>query len=337
MAYFPNPLPGTAALTDAVLFDQLLEQIRTARAVQVVGHVRPDGDCIGALLAMHHLLDFMGKPHALAAEKIPLSGYSAMTDFSLLRESADPALNPDLVIFVDTASFVRTLTGWQCPAPSIVIDHHGTNPRFGTWNWIEPRCSATCEMLFLLCAHARIPFTADLADALLVGLTTDTGGFRFSNTGPLQHHIAAELIAAGASVPNVSRMAYASCAPEGIRLTGHVMHSMELLADGQLAWAEILQPVYAACGGEANAPENLADTLRSVRGVRVGLLFHEIDATTLRANFRSDGSIDVSRIAQEFGGGGHPAASGLTLTTQDYTADRDRVLNRVLAELNANS
>ncbi len=329
--HFPlQRIPLAEHLINAELLQELTVRLCRPSAVQVIGHVRPDGDCIGALLGMHHILNHFGKVHALAAEKIPVSGYAAMPGFELVREQADPALNPDLIVYVDSATKERTLANWTSAAPSIVIDHHVTNTHYGTLNWIEPRCAATCEMLLLFCMHARVPLTPALAEALLVGITTDTGGFRFSNTGPLQHQIAALLLEAGASVEKVSRMAWSSCAPEGIRLTGHVMHSMQLLAGGALAWAEIREPIYAACGGEAMAPENLGDVLRNVRGVRVGVLFHEIDKTTMRVNFRSDGSLDVSRIAAEFGGGGHPAAAGLTLQTKDYSADRDRILARVL-------
>lgn len=315
------------------LLDSIVARLRAAQRVQVVGHVRPDGDCIGSLLAMHHLLDQLGVRHALAAQKIPESGYDALVDYALVRETIDPDLNPDLVVFVDCASRERAFGEWQPTAPVINIDHHVSNTLYGELNWIEPRCAATCEMLYHFVMHAGLQLTPPLAEALLVGLATDTGGFRFGNTGPLQFEVAGWLVAAGASPERVGRMAFGSISCNGARLIGHVLHTIKLSCGGALAWTEIRRETYAETGGEGQAPENLADQLRSVRGVRLGLLFHEIEPRTLRANFRSDGSVNVSKLAQEFGGGGHPAAAGLTIETDDYEGQRDAILRRAIETL----
>jgi phosphoesterase RecJ-like protein len=231
---------------------------------------------------------------------------------------------------MDCANIERGLTHWTPPAPVINIDHHAGNRRYGEINWIDPSAAATGEMLFQLVEHARLTLTPPMAEALLVALTTDTGSFRFSNTGPRQHRIAARLIEAGASVQRVARVAFGSHPIEGVRLTGHVLSNVRLECAGQLAWSEIRQDEYQKCGGEKNAPENLADALRSIRGVKLSVLFHELENGVLRVNFRSTGEHDVGQFAARWGGGGHRAAAGLSLTGAQFERDRDLILQAAM-------
>jgi phosphoesterase RecJ-like protein len=322
--------PDQAALAPADLLDPIVATLRAARRVQICGHVRPDGDCIGSMLAVHHLLGQWGIAGAMAASAIPASGYDAMPGFDRIRERPADEFAPDLTVFVDCATEERGPDDWRSPAPIVNIDHHATNTRYGVHNWIEPRCSSAGEMMFYFLKHAGASMTPEIAAALLVALTTDTGSFRFANTGSRQHWIAAQLIEAGADPVEVARMAYGSVTPAGARLTGHVLADLRLEAGGRLAWSEVRQATYRSCGGERFAPENLCDSVRNVRGVELALLFHEKDGGGIRANLRSGGPIDVSRLAGEFGGGGHAAAAGLTIEEGDYDALRDKILRRAL-------
>ncbi|HOR27397.1 MAG TPA: DHH family phosphoesterase [Candidatus Sumerlaeota bacterium] len=302
-----------------------MNRIRGAQRIQVVGHVRPDGDCIGALLAMHHLLGRWGIEHALAAAAMPISAYDELTGFERIAER--PAgWRPDLVVFVDTADLARGLPGWTPGAPIVNIDHHAGNTRFGEINWIEPACSSVCEMLFWLARRAAARIDCDLAEALLLGLMTDTGSFRFNNTGATQLRVAAELVEAGARPDRIARLAWGSQTFEGLSLLGTVLSRIRLLCGGRLSWSELRRADYARVGGEQHAPENLADQLRAVRGVRLGLLFHELPDGAMRINYRSDGAVNVSALATALGGGGHPAAAGAYLTGADYEAVRDRAI-----------
>jgi phosphoesterase RecJ-like protein len=307
--------------------DAILDRMRQARAVQIVGHIRPDGDCIGSILAVHAMLSHWNIPHAMAAPALPADGgYVALTDYCGISRQADPALNPDLAVYVDCADPQRGILDWTPPADIVNIDHHGTNKGYGKWNWIDANASAVGEMLFFLVERAAIPWSPDLATALLIAITTDTGSFRFNNTGALQHAIAARLIEEGARAEQVSRMAYDSQPIEAIHMTGTVLHGITPELGGRLTWSELRKDVYEACGGEAFAPENLADTVRQVRGCELAILFHEQADGHLRASFRATGRIDVSRLAAQWGGGGHTCAAGVTLETKDYIATRDMVL-----------
>jgi phosphoesterase RecJ-like protein len=318
--------PASPAGFSVELIDRILERLRAAHAIQVAGHIRPDGDCIGSMLAFHHLLDRLGLPHALAAEKMPANGYHSLKDFDRIEASPSQALNPDLTVYLDCATLDRGLSNWTPSTPIINIDHHGGNTRFGQINWVDDACAATGQMVFYLIRRAGVPLSREMAESLLVALTTDTGSFRFSNTGAEEHRIAAELIEAGASPERVSRIAYGSNAMETMRLTGYVLTNMRAQCDGRLIWSEIRRETYRQFGGEEKAAENLADMLRNVRGAKLSLLFHELEDGAMRLNLRSNGEVNVAALAARWGGGGHPCASGLHIAQADYESLRDQIL-----------
>lgn len=316
-----EPIPGRVGVPAAIT-----EAIGRARRVQIIGHVRPDGDCIGSMLALQHMLRGMTRETAMAAPEIPFSGYVELPDFDRIAERPDPAFAPDLVVAVDCANLERSAALDGIAAPLINIDHHGTNARFGAVNWVEPDRAATGEMIYILARHLGRPITPEIADALFIAISTDTGSFRYANTGPEQLRIASELVHAGAQPARLSRIAYNSLAPEGVRLMGLVLAGMRLECGGRLAWAEITAEDYATAGGHAYAPENLPSCLMQVRGVEVGALFHEMGAGVLRVNLRAQNGLDVSRLAARWGGGGHHAAAGCSKDGVDYVPTRDAML-----------
>lgn len=320
---------------DRDLLDRIVERLRDARAVQLIGHVRPDGDCIGSLLAMHHLLDGWGVPNAIAVHKNSQQGYAELADYDRIGDRPDDSLNPQLVVYLDCASQERGFEDWTPPAPIVNIDHHVGNTRYGEINWIEPRCAATGEMLYRLARHAGATLTRPIAEALFVALSTDTGSFRFSNTGHAQLRIAADLVAAGADPRRIAKIAYGGQRVESIRLLGHIMSTLHMECEDALAWSEVRQATYKSMGGEDVLPENAANALCTIQGVQVAALFHEMADGNMRINLRSNGPLDVQKLASRWGGGGHPAAAGLTHPIKDYEKDRDEILCVIRSEIAA--
>lgn len=321
---------------DTQLLDEIVARLRAARFVQIIGHVNPDGDCIGSMLALHHILTAFGVPHALAAQQIGPHGYDQLEGFELI--AAAPDSKPDLIVYLDTATRERGIEDWIPAAPIINIDHHAGNTRYGEINWIEPRFAATGEMVFHLAHHAGIQLTPEMANDLLLAVTTDTGSFRFNNTGAEQHRVAAKLIEAGALPQAVARVAFDSQPIESLQITGHVLSNLKIEAAGKIAWSELRLEASRKLGGSSRAPENLVGVLRSVRGVKVCLLFHELDGGMMRVNFRSDGSIDVNRLASRWGGGGHGCAAGLMLrnlseSDSGYEKARDEIIRATVKEM----
>lgn len=305
---------------------QIGARLRAARRVQIVGHLRPDGDCFGSVLGVHHMLRAWGIETAMSIASMVPGGYAQMPDFALIHERPDPAFQPDLVVYVDCATQERGIEGWVPPAPVINIDHHVSNTLYGDLNWIDPQAASTTEMLFRLAELAGATITSEMAEALLIGLTTDTGSFRFQNAGAPQYRVAAELIERGASPERVALIAFGCQTSESVRLTGALLASHALLAGGKIAWGELRPREFPQLQGEIKVPENLADLLRTIRGVELGMLFSETAEGGLRLNLRSHGAVDVAQFAARWGGGGHPRAAGAHLRQADYEARRDEIL-----------
>lgn len=328
---FTLPLLQRAETVDRI--DRIVEFLRGARSVQVIGHLHPDGDCIGSVMALHHILQGWEVRHALAIEGPLPRTFAGLPDLELIQGHPDPELNPELAVYLDCATLERSLKAWRPTCPIINIDHHAGNTAYGRLNWIQPECAATGEMLYYLALRARVELTEPMADALLLALTTDTGAYRYSNAGWPQHVIAADLVRSGGSVDRVMRIAYANQPLESLQLTGYVLGQLRVVAGGQLAWSQVRAETLRRHGGDDNLPEDLASQLRMIQGVRVSALFRETEAGGLRLNLRSDGSYDVSRLARRWGGGGHPGAAGLHLAAGDFEAQRDQILEDLLGLL----
>lgn len=318
----PNPAETRARL------EEVTACLRSARRVQVIGHVRPDGDCIGSLIAAHHILADFGIEHALAAPELGAAMYREIPGYELIDERPRPDFEPDVTLFVDTADLTRSFKDWKATGRIVNVDHHGANSRFGEINWIEPECAAVGEMLFYLAEHSGAPLTGDLATALYLAILTDTGSFRYSSVRPRHLTLAGRLLEAGADHALVTAAVYDNRSPAAVELTGRIYSSLKYRRGGALVWGEARHELLERVGGAGQMPENLAGDLRSVRGVRLAILFVEPGPSGLRASLRGARGVDVSLLAAEFGGGGHPAASGITIEEGDYEKTRDRIVAR---------
>ena len=317
------------------LLDAIASEIRGAKRIQLIGHMRPDGDCFGSLLGMHYILEELGIDHRLtASNKSPVSGYTILPNFNLVDDAPAADFDPDLAVFVDTATLERAVTDWKLPARSINVDHHVSNTEFANLNWIDPACASTAEMVFTLARHMQVDLGPDAATAILLGIMTDTGSFHYSNAGAAQFEASARLVERGADPEFVARAAYENRDPAAVTVMGEVLAAIEYESEGALVSGEVRLPQVERLGGAASVPENLASELRAIRGVRVSILFVEMPEGGLKASFRGDGSLSVSQLAQEFGGGGHPNAAGTSHTGKPYAELKRDILdaaNKALA------
>lgn len=315
--------------------DLVLDAIRSAKKVQLIGHVRPDGDCIGSLLGLSHILAHFGVEHAFAAENPIYPGYRIIPGYERMEPAPRADYDADLTIYSDCADRQRAFAEWLPAHKCVVIDHHASNPGFGDLNWIEPRCAATGEMVYYLALRAGVPISPDMATALLLAIMTDTGCFRYSSVRAEHFLIGAELARAGAQIPLISKAAYESVSRKSVEIGSTVLADVHYLCDGRLAWAEARRDLIDRVGGVQFMPENLVSEIRSIDGVRVAILFIEPPGVGLRASFRGDGSIKVNDLAGEFGGGGHNNAAGLTIHRGDYETLRNSVIERGRISLEA--
>jgi bifunctional oligoribonuclease and PAP phosphatase NrnA len=300
----------------------------------MLGHVHPDADVLGTLLALGLSLERSGwaatyaGPHPVPSVLAFLPGSDRWQVWNAAPRRFD------VIVMTDCPNPDRSeglLEATRSPSSQVLnIDHHPDNRRYGTENWIDPTAAATGEMVFDLIRALGRPLTPDIALNLFTAVHTDTGSFRYSNTTPRTFRIAAELAAAGADPSLVSDRLYQRRAPDALTTLGHVLSRVQLSADGRVAWLTVPRGL---CSDAFLAAEDLVTYPRSIEGVDVAVLLREEADGVVKASLRGKGRIPVNRIAHQFGGGGHENAAGCTLqgTLDEATA---KLLGAVNVALN---
>jgi len=319
--------------------DAVLDELRAARKLIVVTHENPDGDALGSLIAMQELLTALGKDSLIfiARSEFPLPHeYDSFSLPGLVCEPP-PDLEERTIVFVDCGNLERNpAEALQRPgAHTVNIDHHHDNTRFGTVNHVDPDASCTAEIVWELIHALGLELTPSIADALYVGLITDTGCFMYENTSARAHLMAAELIEAGVDVHAVYQRVYEGVPFAKVRLLARGLGKVERYDDGRLTITSLSAEDFSEVGAEESYSEGLVDRLRAVQGTAIAALVRDrigpggepeagkdgnrVRKVSLRA---SNIRIDVSAIARAQGGGGHRAAAGFTteLSWQDLIA-----------------
>jgi phosphoesterase RecJ-like protein len=304
--------------------DQVISALKSAGRVILATHTHPDGDAIGSLVAMRKVLEAIGISSRvfIAAQDLPLPEELATFDLGDVVHEDTVDVRGRTVVFLDCGNADRTPLGDKLPEiPVLVnIDHHHDNTRFGTINWIDAGASSTAELVWEFAQLVGVPITADLAEPLYVGLLTDTGRFSYENTTPRAHAMAADLIEAGVDLTGVRRRLYEDVRPAKLHLLRYALESMAIHGDGLLISARVTAEDFAAAGATEAHAEGIIDVLRAVRGVRIAALARELEQQpgTFKVSLRAaDPTIDVSAIARESNGGGHPQAAGFTTQLDD--------------------
>jgi len=294
----------------------------SAGSVLCLGHVHPDGDVLGTLFGLGLALGAAGASVTFAGpHPVPETlSYLPGADRWQVWKAAPGTF--DVIVMTDCPNPVRSeglLEGARGAASRVLnIDHHPDNRRYGTINWIDPSAAATGEMVFDLLRALRLRVTPAVALNLFTAIHTDTGSFRYSNTTPRTFRIAAELAAAGADPALVSDRLYQQRAPESLVQLGELLRKVRISEDGRIAW--LCVPRGFAHRDFLDA-EDLVGYPRSVRGVKVAVLFSEEEPGKVKASLRAKGEVAVNAIAHRFGGGGHENAAGCTLSgTMDDAA-----------------
>ena len=304
---------------------------RPGRAL-MLGHVYPDADVLGTLVATGLALEkagwnvVYGGPHPAPAALDFLPGierYVAMTrlegsfDLTLLTDCPNPGRTEGLI---DEALAVGGTV--------VNIDHHPDNRRYGHVNWVEVSAAATGEMVYELLAALPADVTADIATNLFTAIHTDTGSFRYSNVTPDTFRIAAALTAAGAAPAVVSNALYERRAPDALGHLGRALSLVQVSEDGRVAWLALPDGTVPESFLES---EELVNYPRSIASVRVACVLREVGGK-VKTSLRDKGDVDVQAIAARFGGGGHVNAAGCTIAAPLDQATRD-VLAAVRAAL----
>lgn len=296
---------------------KLLAEIRKKRnkVFLLSAHIHLEGDALGSELALASLLRRLGKKVFVYNEDTPPAEYLFLPGVdSVLTD--DPDVDYDVAMIVDCSDLSRTGKVHKAVGPEkliINIDHHVSNNRFGHINWIEPRASSACEMIYDLFKALRMKINRAEAILLYTGIMTDTGAFKFANTTSKTHQAAADLLKNNLDIYQIHRRIYETMSFETVKSYGKILRSLRRDESGKVAWLEISYALLRKDPVLAQQTDSIIHFARCIEGVEVALLFKEIQREEIRVNLRSTGRADVNAIAQSFGGGGHKMSSGATL------------------------
>jgi bifunctional oligoribonuclease and PAP phosphatase NrnA len=301
--------------------DQALGELRAARKLIVVTHENPDGDALGSLIAMQEILTTLGKDCVMFidAAEFPLPHEYRFFPLPGLVSVPPVDLDERTTVFLDCGNLERNpAEALRRPGAHILnIDHHHDNTRFGTVNLVEPEASCTAEIVWDLMHGLGVAPSPTIAEALYVGLITDTGRFMYENTGPRAHLMAAELIAFGVDVHGIYRRVYEGVPYGKLVLLARGLAKVQRYDGGQLTITELNAQDFSESGAEESYSEGVVDYLRAVEGTRVAALIRERsgdhDGSPRKVSLRAtDDRVDVSQIARAVGGGGHRQAAGFS-------------------------
>jgi phosphoesterase RecJ-like protein len=310
--------------------DAVLARLVAAERLILVTHERPDGDALGSLIAMQEILSALGKPAELFidAAEFPLPYEYRFLPLTGLVTTPPADLSGYTVVFLDCGNIERNpAEAFGRGAVILNVDHHHDNTRFGTVNHVLPEASCTAEIVWDLMHGLGVQPTLTMAEAMYVGLITDTGRFMYQNTGTQAHLMAAELIEAGVDVHAVYHRVYEDVPYGKLALLARGLAKVERYDEGRLTLASLSATDFIESGAEESYSEGVIDHLRAVQGTAVAALVRERvssdDGPRVKVSLRaSDDRIDVSLIARAQGGGGHRAAAGFTsdLSAEDLVA-----------------
>ncbi len=312
--------------------------------VIITTHIHPDGDGIGSALALQHYLGSLGKEvRCLLHSPVPATLLFLPGADTILRYQPDchaaVLAEADAVVIVDTSELRRlgavAEVVEQAAASKLVIDHHLSPQPFADVYVVDPRASATGELVWQLLQRMGGAYrTPEIALCLYTAIVTDTGSFAYSNTSAQTHRTIAELVDIGVDIPWVHEQLFQSWSLARMHLLGEVLATMELHDDGRIGVLVVPQEAFHRTGATEEDVEGLAQYTLSVRGVSVGLLIVELpQGGDIKISFRSRMGIPVHDLAAEFGGGGHEYAAGARLPPGDLRQVCHRLIERTAAYL----
>jgi len=310
------------------MLERVLQGIRARHRFVVTSHARPDGDGIGSALAFSQILRVMGKE----AEVVMHDGVPRIYQnlpFAGRVVQADAVPPNDAVILLECDSTRRALLDGLEECFLINIDHHASGRNFAHINWIDSTVMATAELVYRLARLACVPVDRDIATCLYTALMTDTGSFMFEGTNEHTFTVARELVLAGADPAHCARPIYFGHSTAKLRLLGAALSNLH--REGPLAWIWVTQEQMQCFGAREEDCEGLVNYALSMADVQVAIFFRELPDRRFRVSLRSKGKVNVSSVAEHFGGGGHKCASGCSLEGPLAVAV-SRIVDRLRAE-----
>jgi phosphoesterase RecJ-like protein len=314
-------------------------RIKRSASFLITAHTNLEGDALGAQLAFYRLVKTLGKRACIVNEDAVPYGYGFLPGTDKIIRYKDNLKVPDFDCFaiLDCSGLKRCGEVYRLNKKGAVvlnIDHHISNEQFGDTNWVEPHASSACEMVYRLYKELRVPVDKEAALALYTGILTDTGSFRYSNTSAFVHQAVAQLLRHKIDVPAVYQNIYGNIPRQDMLLLAKVLPRMHFAGRGKVVYFSVARNLIRGKKIVFDLSESILNFGRSVKDAEVVVLFKENlgNKNEVRVNFRSQGRVDVNKIAAYFGGGGHRTASAATIIGR-LSDIRKRVLARIVQAL----
>lgn len=296
---------------------EIAEQLKKAQSIAVFCHARPDGDALGAGLALYTALKNAGKTVIMCCEDLPPEKFLFLPSMANVRRGLPTKIDYDTFICVDCADVSRmgifADAFLRFSGTTINIDHHISNKGFAKYNYVY-ECTASCELLTEILISAGFEITNVIADLLMLGLITDSGNFTHRDVSEKTFNVAAKLRACGADVTAINYNMYSRQTKTRALLYTRVMNGLRFALDDKLTFVVTTQEDLEKTGADKSFTEGFVDFPLTIDGVEVSVSFLEVKKRQYKISLRSKGTVNVNAIASTFGGGGHILASGCMLS-----------------------
>jgi bifunctional oligoribonuclease and PAP phosphatase NrnA len=293
------------------MLQEVLQQIEQRNRFVLTSHARPDGDAIGSALACCQVLRAMGKRADVVLHDGVPRIYRTLPFAEQVVQADRVSGSYEAAIILECDSIHRTRLKGLENRFLISIDHHVSGRPFAHVNWIDPQAVATGEMVFRLAREAGTPFSPEIATCLYTALMTDTGSFMFEGTNAHTFALARELVLAGADPSHCARSIYFAHSVAKMRLLGEALRHLN--TEGRIGWTWVTQEEMKRWDAKDEDCEGLVNYVLSIGDVEVSAFLRELPDGRFRVSLRSKGKLDVARVAEHFGGGGHQCASGCSV------------------------
>lgn len=293
------------------MLTEVLKQIEQRQRFLLTSHARPDGDAIGSALACGQILRLMGKEAEVVLRDGVPRIYQPLPFANTVITAERVNGKYEAAIILECDSIQRTRLEGLEDRFLINIDHHVSGRTFAHVNWIEPKAVATAELVYKLAREAGVKISPEIATCIYTAVLTDTGSFMFEGTNEHTFGLARELVQAGADPARCARNVYFGHSTSKMRLLGTALSNLH--REDSLAWIWVTQEQMEHVGAREEDCEGLVNYALSIHDVEVAAFFRELPDGRFRVSLRSKGQLNVSAVAEQFGGGGHECASGCSV------------------------
>jgi bifunctional oligoribonuclease and PAP phosphatase NrnA len=304
-------------------WEEAIAAIDGAEQILLACHQGPDGDALGSMLGLALALRKRGRKTFASWGSVPFAvprHYAFLPGLDLLSPPEQAPATPELMVTFDCGSIERLGTlesNARAAKELVVIDHHVSNSSFGTINLIDPNVAASAVVVYKLLAKMGIPLDREIAACLYTGILTDTGSFKYRNTTPEIHQIAADLISYDIGHDEIVRIVYDNHPVGFLKLLAVTLDRAEVIADVGMIWTWIEQADLQAAGIGMEDTDALIDVIRTADGLDVACVLKQQSDGSYKASMRSKGATNVGAVCESFGGGGHALAAGFSAEGTD--------------------